>query len=105
MDYHFVKRETFQKWIDEGKMFEHAMVYGEYKGVPNSQIEEAFEKQKDCILRYHTQIRVLSGLQIRCPRRGRSTKTASRLHHDLHCAFQYRSSCADFVRLESIHRR
>lgn len=51
VDYHFVSKETFQKWIDEGRMYEFAEVYGDFKGVPKTQIEAAFEKGEDCILR------------------------------------------------------
>ena len=51
VDYHFVKRETFEEWIREDKMYEYSDVYGEYKGVPRSQINAAFEKGQDCLLR------------------------------------------------------
>ena len=51
VDYQFVTKQTFEKWIQENALFEYAMVYGDYKGVPKGQIEEAFRRGKDCILR------------------------------------------------------
>ena len=51
VDYQFVTKQTFEKWIRENALFEYAVVYGDYKGVPKSQIEEAFRRGKDCVLR------------------------------------------------------
>ena len=38
VDYFFVSKEQFEAWIEEGELCEWAMVYGEYKGIPKSQV-------------------------------------------------------------------
>ena len=38
MDYFFVSKEQFEEWIDKGELCEWALVYGEYKGIPKSQV-------------------------------------------------------------------
>lgn len=37
MDYHFVSEAQFETWIKEGQLLEHALVYGDYKGIPRPQ--------------------------------------------------------------------
>ena len=41
MDYFFVSKEQFEEWIQNGELCEWAMVYGEYKGIPKSQVAHA----------------------------------------------------------------
>ena len=36
-DYIFVSRATFEEWISQGQLLEHALVYGDYKGIPRDQ--------------------------------------------------------------------
>ncbi|MGQ9458751.1 MAG: guanylate kinase, partial [Anaerolineae bacterium] len=55
VDYHFVSRERFQEMIARGELLEHALVYGEYKGIPRRQVEEALRSGKDVILRIDVQ--------------------------------------------------
>jgi guanylate kinase len=55
VDYFFVTKETFEQWILEGKLLEHAVVYGEYKGIPKQQVEEALSNDTDVILRVDVQ--------------------------------------------------
>ena len=38
MDYLFVTAQQFEEWIAAGALLEHAVVYGEYKGIPLSQV-------------------------------------------------------------------
>ena len=38
VDYFFVSKEQFEKWIETGELCEWALVYGEYKGIPKSQV-------------------------------------------------------------------
>ena len=38
VDYIFVSKEVFESWIKYDKLLEHALVYGEYKGILRSQI-------------------------------------------------------------------
>lgn len=55
VDYFFVSREEFEAWIEGGQLLEHAVVYGEYKGIPRRQVEEALARGTDVILRVDVQ--------------------------------------------------
>jgi guanylate kinase len=55
VDYHFVSREHFQEMIANNELIEHNLVYTDYKGVPRSQISEAFASGLDVILRVDVQ--------------------------------------------------
>lgn len=55
VDYHFVSRERFQEMIQRGELLEYALVYGDYKGIPRRQVEEALRSGKDVILRIDVQ--------------------------------------------------
>lgn len=38
-DYFFVSRAQFEAWLAEGgQLLEHALVYGDYKGIPRQQV-------------------------------------------------------------------
>ena len=54
-DYFFVSKQEFHKWLEQGDLLEHAMVYGEYKGIPRSQVEQALERGSDVVLRVDVQ--------------------------------------------------
>lgn len=55
VDYYFVTRETFENWIATDQLLEHAVVYGEYKGIPKRQVEEAIIRGNDVVLRIDVQ--------------------------------------------------
>jgi guanylate kinase len=55
VDYFFVSREQFEDWITQGQLLEHAVVYGEYKGIPKQQVDEALFRGTDVILRVDVQ--------------------------------------------------
>jgi guanylate kinase len=55
VDYHFVSRTQFETWIRDGQLLEHALVYGEYKGIPKTQVLDAMEEGKDVVLRLDVQ--------------------------------------------------
>lgn len=55
VDYRFVSRETFESWIARGELVEHALVYGQYKGVPKTSIQAASRRGADCVLRLDVQ--------------------------------------------------
>ncbi|GMH33205.1 hypothetical protein BSKO_01039 [Bryopsis sp. KO-2023] len=55
VDYIFVTKEKFEEWISNGEMLEHAIVYGEYKGIPKKQVTDALAKGTDVILRVDVQ--------------------------------------------------
>jgi guanylate kinase len=51
VDYFFYTREEFEAMIREGQFAEYALVYGDYKGVPVDQIDEALCSQCDILVR------------------------------------------------------
>ncbi len=55
VDYFFVSKEQFEHWIRQGDLLEHAIVYGEYKGIPRQQVEDALENNTDVVLRVDVQ--------------------------------------------------
>lgn len=54
-DYFFVTKEEFARMIDEDELIEHAMVYGDYKGIPKQQVREALATGKDVVMRIDVQ--------------------------------------------------
>lgn len=54
-DYHFVSKEHFEDMIANDDLLEHAVVYGEYKGIPKSQVRNALRSGKDVIMRIDVQ--------------------------------------------------
>ena len=54
-DYFFVSTEVFERMIEEGELLEHAVVYGQYKGVPKQQVREAMASGKDVVMRVDVQ--------------------------------------------------
>lgn len=55
VDYYFVSKEQFEEWIATDRLFEHAVVYGEYKGIPKEPLERAMANGSDVILRIDVQ--------------------------------------------------
>ncbi|WP_322800194.1 guanylate kinase [Thermoflexus sp.] len=55
VDYHFLSREQFEAGIQAGEFLEYAIVYGDYKGIPRWEIENALASGKDVILRVDVQ--------------------------------------------------
>lgn len=54
-DYFFVSKEEFARMIDEDELIEHAIVYGDYKGIPKQQVREALVSGKDVVMRIDVQ--------------------------------------------------
>ncbi len=54
-DYLFVSTAEFERMIREDELLEHACVYGQYKGVPKSQVREGLAAGKDVLLRVDVQ--------------------------------------------------
>lgn len=54
-DYFFVSKEKFEAWIQGGMLLEHALVYGEYKGIPRQQVDDALAAGTDVVLRIDVQ--------------------------------------------------
>ncbi len=55
VDYNFISTELFEQMLHNDEFVEHARVYGDYKGVPKSQIQEALASGKDVVLRLDVQ--------------------------------------------------
>lgn len=59
-DYFFVSRQQFEEWMAAGELLEHAVVYGEYKGIPRRQVEDALARGTDVVLRLDVQVGMLA---------------------------------------------
>ena len=55
VDYLFVSHEAFGAMISRGELLEHALVYGEYKGIPKAQVRDALASGRDVVLRLDVQ--------------------------------------------------
>lgn len=55
VDYHFVSETTFNDLIRRGELLEHAVVYGQYKGIPKAGIRAALVSGQDVMLRIDVQ--------------------------------------------------
>jgi guanylate kinase len=51
IDYHFVSKAEFERLRRDGELLEHALVYGQDKGVPRSPIRTALASGHDVLLR------------------------------------------------------
>ncbi|KAK1549101.1 hypothetical protein Q3G72_008599 [Acer saccharum] len=54
-DYYLVSKEQCLKMIERDELFEYALVYGDYKGIPKKQIKEYMGKGCDIVLRVDIQ--------------------------------------------------
>ncbi|MBC8249000.1 MAG: guanylate kinase [Anaerolineales bacterium] len=55
VDYHFVSEQEFAEMLEKNELLEHAIVYGQHKGIPKKQVREALESGKDVIMRIDVQ--------------------------------------------------
>ena len=55
VDYHFVTKERFAEMIDQDELLEHAVVYGDYKGIPKQQVRDALASGEDVLMRLDVQ--------------------------------------------------
>lgn len=55
VDYIFVSMEKFAEMIEQEELLEHAVVYGDYKGIPKNQVRQALASNKDVIMRIDVQ--------------------------------------------------
>jgi guanylate kinase len=55
VDYHFVSEEEFRAMIARGEMLEHALVYGQYKGIPRAGARGALASGQDVVMRVDVQ--------------------------------------------------
>ncbi len=54
-DYHFVSMQRFAEMIEQGELLEHAVVYGDYKGIPKSEVRKGLASGLDVVLRVDVQ--------------------------------------------------
>ncbi|MGC8880505.1 MAG: guanylate kinase, partial [Anaerolineae bacterium] len=54
-DYFFVSTREFERMIEAGELLEHAVVYGQYKGISRAQVREALDSGQDVIMRIDVQ--------------------------------------------------
>jgi guanylate kinase len=55
VDYHFVGMERFAEMIENKELLEHAVVYGEYKGIPKFEVRKGLDSGLDVVLRVDVQ--------------------------------------------------
>ncbi len=55
VDYFFTSTEAFTRMIEQGELLEHAVVYGQHKGIPRRQVQEAMASGKDVVMRVDVQ--------------------------------------------------
>lgn len=55
VDYHFVSLERFAQMIEQGELLEHAVVYGDYKGIPKAEVRKGLASGLDVVLRVDVQ--------------------------------------------------
>jgi guanylate kinase len=55
VDYYFVSKDEFEAMIEQGELLEHALVYGEYKGIPKARVRRALASDQDVIMRLDVQ--------------------------------------------------
>jgi guanylate kinase len=54
-DYFFLTTEAFEEMIEKDELLEHALVYGQHKGVPKQQVRQALVSGKDVVMRIDVQ--------------------------------------------------
>jgi guanylate kinase len=55
VDYHFVSSLEFARMIASDELLEHAVVYGQNKGIPKQQVREALDSGLDVVMRIDVQ--------------------------------------------------
>jgi len=54
-DYYFVSKQEFNSMIEQNELLEHALVYGQYKGIPKAQVRQALASGQDVVMRLDVQ--------------------------------------------------
>ncbi len=55
VDYFFVSPEKFEEMINQDALLEHAIVYGQHKGIPKQHVRDALASGQDVIMRLDVQ--------------------------------------------------
>jgi guanylate kinase len=51
VDYYFVTRDQFARMVQDNELLEHAVVYGQDKGVPRKAVKELLDRGRTVLLR------------------------------------------------------
>jgi guanylate kinase len=54
-DYYFYTTAEFERLIAEGELLEHALVYGQHKGIPKAHVRQALGSGQDVVMRVDVQ--------------------------------------------------
>jgi len=54
-DYYFYSTAEFEQMIADGELLEHAVVYGEHKGIPKTHVRQALASGQDVMMRVDIQ--------------------------------------------------
>lgn len=54
-DYYFVTTDEFERMIVDDELLEHAVVYGQHKGIPKQQVRQALASGRDVVMRLDVQ--------------------------------------------------
>ena len=54
-DYFFLSTDEFAEMIEQKELLEHAIVYGDYKGIPKRHVRDALASGRDVIMRIDVQ--------------------------------------------------
>ena len=54
-DYFFISAAEFDRMLANGELLEHALVYGQHKGIPKAQVRQALASGQDVIMRVDVQ--------------------------------------------------
>jgi len=55
VDYHFLSEANFITMLEQGELLEHAVVYGQYKGIPKAEVRVAMASGQDVVMRVDVQ--------------------------------------------------
>ncbi len=55
VDYHFLTMQQFAEMIETQELLEHAVVYGDYKGIPKAEVRKGLASGLDVVLRVDVQ--------------------------------------------------
>ncbi len=55
VDYHFLTEAEFLDLRERGELLEHALVYGQYKGIPKAEVRAALASGQDVVMRVDVQ--------------------------------------------------
>jgi guanylate kinase len=62
-DYHFFTTAEFERMLAAGELLEHALVYGQHKGIPKEHVRQALASGLDVVMRLDVQgARTVKGL-------------------------------------------